>query len=162
MARGRCEGDCAEVGADGGVDLAVQPGAGIGVEFRVLGPVEVLAGGSQVPLGGLKQRTLLAALLLDANRVVPVGRLVDALWGEHPPMTAGAQVQGYVSALRRVLARGPAAERIVTRPPGYLLQVGPGELDLDVFQGLAARARRALAHVEAAGAAEAAEACRAA
>ena len=71
------------------------------VEYRILGPLEVAVGGRRMPIGGPKQRTLLAALLLHANRVVSVAQLVDAVWGEAPPGTAVAQVQGYVSALRR-------------------------------------------------------------
>jgi hypothetical protein len=68
------------------------------VEYRILGPLEVEVGGRSLPIGGPKQRTLLAMLLLGANRVVSVARLVDAVWGEAPPTTAIAQVQGYDSS----------------------------------------------------------------
>ena len=115
------------------------------VEYRILGPLEVDVGGRRVPTGGPKQRTLLAVLLVHANQVVPVTRLVDAVWGEAPPTTAVAQVQGYVSVLRRLLPGSAEKGPILTRAPGYLLQVEPGQLDVDVFERLAAEARSALA-----------------
>jgi DNA-binding SARP family transcriptional activator len=102
------------------------------VEFRILGPLEVADEHGPKPLGAAKQRLVLAVLLLSANRVVSRDRLVDAVWGDAPPDTATTALQGYVSGLRKVL--GP--ERLVTRPPGYLLQVEPGSLDLDRFEGL--------------------------
>jgi DNA-binding SARP family transcriptional activator len=102
------------------------------MEFRVLGPLEVREGDRSLPLGGAKQRALLALLLLNANRVLSRERLIDELWGDDPPETAVATVQVYVSRLRKVLG----AERLVTRPPGYLLQVAPGELDMDEFERL--------------------------
>jgi DNA-binding SARP family transcriptional activator/tetratricopeptide (TPR) repeat protein len=109
------------------------------VEFGVLGPLRV--NGGNVVLAG-KVRVLLAALLLQANRVVPVDVLVDALWDDAPPSSARTTLQGYVKQLRQVL--GPAvAERIVTRPPGYLIEVRPGELDLGSFTGLSDRGRAA-------------------
>ncbi len=111
-----------------------------------MGPVEVRAGEHPLPLAGPRQRTLLALLLLNANRVVSVDRIVDAIWGETPPATATTQVQAQISALRRRLAGGDrSGERIVTHPPGYLIRVEPGELDVDVFEQRAAQARRALA-----------------
>lgn len=111
------------------------------MRFRVLGPLEVWDGPRPVPVGGPQQRALLAVLLLNANRVVPVERLVFALWGERPPATARSLLQGCVAQLRRVLPGRP----LVTRAPGYLLRVGPGELDLDRFEELAAAAERATA-----------------
>ena len=96
-------------------------------EFRVLGPVEASVDGEPIRLPAAKPRALLAALLLDRNRVVSVSRLIDDLWGEAPPETATKALQGYVSQLRKVF--GP--ERLMTKPPGYELRVENGELDLD-------------------------------
>ena len=102
------------------------------MEFRILGPLEVLSDGQAVDLGGAKQRALLAVLLLDANNVVSNDRLIDALWEDDPPETAQKALQVYVSGLRKLLGK----ERVQTRSPGYLLRVGEGELDLDRFRRL--------------------------
>jgi DNA-binding SARP family transcriptional activator len=96
------------------------------MEFRILGPLEVLEKGRQVDLGGAKQRALLAVLLLHANEVVSTDRLVDALWEEEAPETGRKALQVYVSQLRKALGR----ERIVTHSTGYRLQVEEDELDL--------------------------------
>jgi YVTN family beta-propeller protein len=109
-------------------------------EFRLLGPVEAVIGGRPVALGGAKQRALLAALLLDANEVVSTGRLTEALWGEDAPASAAKSLQVHVSRLRHELA-----ERLVTRAPGYVLQVAPEEVDLLQFERLVEEARRDLA-----------------
>jgi predicted ATPase/DNA-binding SARP family transcriptional activator len=106
------------------------------VEFRVLGPLEVWDDGRRLELGARKQRELLGLLLLRANEVVSVRRLVDELWGEHPPATAAKLVQGYVSALRKTIG----ADVVVTRAGGYLIRVANGELDLQLFEGLLAQA----------------------
>jgi DNA-binding SARP family transcriptional activator len=106
------------------------------MEFRLLGPMEVADQDRPLDLGALKQRSLLAVLLLNANDVVSVERLVDEVWGESPPATVGKSVQVYVSRLRRQLG----ADRLVTRAPGYLLRVDPGELDLERFERLVAEA----------------------
>jgi DNA-binding SARP family transcriptional activator len=111
------------------------------VEFRVLGPVEALAEGGPVSLPAAKPRALLALLLLSRNRVVPVSRLVDELWGEAPPETATKALQGYVSQLRKSLG----ADRVLTKPPGYSLRVEDGELDLDRFEHLVRAGRELLA-----------------
>jgi DNA-binding SARP family transcriptional activator len=97
------------------------------MEFRILGPLEVLANGQALDLGGLKQRALLAMLLLEPNRAVSTSRLIDAVWEEDPPDTAAKALQVYVSRLRKLLGR----ERLETRAPGYRLRVDEGELDLD-------------------------------
>jgi len=111
------------------------------MEFRILGPLEVVDGqGDVVPLGGGKQRALLARLVLDANRAVAVETLVDGLWGESVPETATKAVQIYVSQLRKQLGR----DRIVTRPPGYLVDAPPHAVDLFRFEGLLADGRAAL------------------
>jgi DNA-binding SARP family transcriptional activator len=107
------------------------------MEFRILGPLEVVDRGRMVDLGGQKQRGLLAVLLLQANRVVASDRLIDALWEEEPPETARKAVQVYVSQLRKLLG----SDVLLTRPPGYLLRVEPGMLDLDRFEALRREAR---------------------
>jgi DNA-binding SARP family transcriptional activator len=110
------------------------------VEFRVLGPVEVVVDGRPISLPAAKPRALLAALLLSSNRVVSVGRLTEDLWGEEPPETATKALQGYVSQLRKALG----ADRLLTKPPGYSLRVEEGELDLDRFERLAREGRELL------------------
>ena len=102
------------------------------MEFRILGPLEVVDADRSVSLGGGRQRGLLALLLTHSNEVVSTDRLVDQLWGAQPPKAALNTIQYYVSQLRKVLG----ADRIVTRPPGYLIRVEPGELDLERFEGL--------------------------
>jgi len=105
------------------------------MEYRVLGPVEVLADGRPVAIGGPKPRSLLVLLLLNAGRVVPTSQVIEALWGGRPPMSGATRVQGVVSQLRASFARaGVTGGPIATRPPGYLLTVGDGELDLEVFE----------------------------
>ena len=99
-------------------------------EFRILGPLEVVDETGPLLLGGQKQRAVLALLLLDANRVVSVDRLIDALWGENPPKTAMTSLQNFVSQLRKTLG----SEVLETKPPGYRLRVRAGELDLELFQ----------------------------
>ncbi|MGH3077107.1 MAG: BTAD domain-containing putative transcriptional regulator [Gaiellaceae bacterium] len=118
------------------------------IEFRVLGPLQVVKGGRALPLGGLKQRGLLALLLFERNRVVPRDRLVDALWGEEPPASATNSVQVYVSKLRRLLEDADAADGgrgLITEPPGYALRIPAGALDADEFEHLLAEGKAALA-----------------
>ncbi|TDC84965.1 tetratricopeptide repeat protein [Micromonospora sp. KC606] len=110
--------------------------------YHLLGPVTVHDDGVPVPLGGPKPRTILAALLLDANRVVAEEQLVALTWGETWPATVRGQLQAYVSGLRRRLG----AATIVRRPPGYLITVRPGELDLHDFDEAVARAQRETAN----------------
>jgi DNA-binding SARP family transcriptional activator len=116
------------------------------MEFRLLGPLEVAEHERSLSLGGLKQRSLLAVLLLHANQLVSAEYLIADLWGDAPPATAAKSIQVYVSRLRREL--GPA--RLATRAPGYVLHVDPSELDLARFERLLGEARAA----DAAGAAE--------
>jgi DNA-binding SARP family transcriptional activator len=116
------------------------------LEFRILGPLEVATDRRRVRLGGRRQRATLAILLLDANRVVPVERLADELYAGRPPATAVTQVQRQVSELRTALGSAAAIE---TRPPGYLLPLAPGQLDLSRFESLTERAA-GTAHGEAA------------
>ena len=111
------------------------------MEFRILGPVDVLAGGQSVPLPAGKPLSLLRVLLLNRNRVVSAGVLIDELWGDNPPETATKALQGHVWQLRKALG----AERVVTKPPGYSIRVEDGELDLDRFEQLAREGRERLA-----------------
>jgi DNA-binding SARP family transcriptional activator len=104
------------------------------VEFRILGPLEVLADGRPLPIAGEKQRALLALLLLHANEVVSSDCLLDQLWGERPPAAGATALRVRVSQLRKAL--GVAAERLETKPPGYRLRLTSGELDLDRFSRL--------------------------
>ncbi len=109
------------------------------MEFRILGPLEVVAEGRVLRLGGAKQRALLALLLFHANEPVSVDRIVDELWGERPPPTAAKNVQVYVSHLRKALGDGI----VVTTHPGYTLRVAEGSLDAQrVEQILAAASGR--------------------
>jgi DNA-binding SARP family transcriptional activator/DNA-binding beta-propeller fold protein YncE len=107
------------------------------MEFRILGPLEVVEDGRPVSIRRGKEQALLAYLLLHANEVVPSGRLIDALWDERPPPTASKILQNAVSHLRKELGDG----RLLTRDPGYLLRVEEGELDLQRFEQLAREGR---------------------
>lgn len=104
------------------------------MEFRVLGPIEVIDEGGVVPLNAAKPRALLAMLLLRANEFVPSDRLIDDLWGAAPPASAPKILQTYVSQLRKALGQ----QAIETGPAGYRLRVDPGDLDLLRFRRLAA------------------------
>lgn len=106
-------------------------------DFRVLGPLEVATEDGPLALGGQKQRAVLAVLLLDANRVVSVDRLLDAVWGEQPPRTALTSLQNFISQLRKLL--GP--DVLETRPPGYRLNVPAGAIDLERFRSAVDEAR---------------------
>jgi len=107
------------------------------VEFRILGPVEVVDHGRTVEIRRGKQLALLVYLLLHRNEAVATDRIIDELWGERPPPTAPKALQNAVSQLRRALGE----DRIVTRAPGYSLRVDRGELDLERFEMLVERGR---------------------
>ncbi len=106
------------------------------MEYRVLGNLEVLAGGASLALGPPKQRAVLAVLLLNARQIVPAERLIDLVWGESPPRTAAHSVQVYISELRRILANGSADHVIQTRPPGYTINAEPEAIDARRFEVL--------------------------
>jgi DNA-binding SARP family transcriptional activator/class 3 adenylate cyclase len=108
-------------------------------DFRVLGPLEVVGAKGPIPLGGQKQRALLALLLIRAGEVVSTDRIVNELWGEQPPKTATASLQNFVSQLRKLLG----TELVVTKQPGYMLKVAPEQLDLARFELALAEARGA-------------------
>jgi DNA-binding NarL/FixJ family response regulator/DNA-binding SARP family transcriptional activator len=110
------------------------------VEYRILGPLEVVEGGEPVRLDRLKERLVLAVLLLHSNELVSRERLIDELWGESPPPTAKKAVNGYISRLRKQLARN-GHDPIATADGGYRLEVGAGELDAADLRQLLATAR---------------------
>jgi class 3 adenylate cyclase len=113
------------------------------VEFGVLGPLEITAGGLPIGLAGARARAVLAMLLVHGNQVVPADRLTQELWRDRPRAADSLQVR--LSELRKALRSAGEADRLVTRPPGYLLQVRPGELDALRFEQLAAEGNAALA-----------------
>ncbi|MGY1683257.1 BTAD domain-containing putative transcriptional regulator [Geodermatophilus sp. SYSU D01176] len=113
------------------------------MQIRVLGPVEVVVDGQPRPLPGGGERELLALLALSAGRVVAVPALVDALWGEELPANPGNALQVRVSKLRRALAAAGIADALVTRPPGYVLDVDPRQVDALRLADLVAEARAA-------------------
>src|ERR1700749_1327763 len=117
-------------------------------DFGILGPLEVARCGRLVPLGGPRQRAVLALLLLEANRVVSLDRLAEDIWAGHPPEGWLTTVQIYISHLRQALepdrVRGAAGEVLVTRNRGYLLRVDGKQLDAARFQDGFAAGRAAL------------------
>ncbi|MGE2736345.1 BTAD domain-containing putative transcriptional regulator [Mycolicibacterium vaccae] len=106
----------------------------------MLGPLQVVHGGSAIDIGPRKQRAVLAALLLAQRRVVSTDRLADAVWGDAVPAAATASLQVYISNLRRALRDSPTASPIVRQPPGYYLDVEPDDVDLTVFTSGCGRA----------------------
>ncbi|MER5277881.1 BTAD domain-containing putative transcriptional regulator [Streptomyces sp. NPDC002809] len=126
------------------------------MRFGLLGPVLLHDGARAAGVSSPKGRVLLAALLLQANRPVALEHLRNALWGEHPPAGAQAALPNHVTRLRRLLALADGgASRLRAVPPGYLLEVHNGELDLDVFEERRTLARRAHADADWTGAARA-------
>jgi predicted ATPase/DNA-binding SARP family transcriptional activator/class 3 adenylate cyclase len=120
------------------------------MEFRILGPLEVLDDhGRPLVLSGAKQRALLAVLLLRAGEVVSTDRLIDELWGEEPPETARSVLQVHVANLRKVLEparpKRAASYLLRTKPPGYLFDLGPHGFDLVHFEQFVAHGRDGLA-----------------
>jgi DNA-binding SARP family transcriptional activator len=112
------------------------------MEFRMLGPLEVIDSHGVIRLQGTKPRALLTVLLLNANRPVSADRLALALWGEDAAPTAVKTVHVHVSRLRKALGDEHV---LITTPAGYRLRVRPGELDTERFESLVAEGRRALA-----------------
>src|SRR4051794_35926805 len=110
------------------------------MDFAILGPLLVIGPDGPIGIKAPKQRSLLAMLLLEYRQdVIPAERLIDVLWGEHPPATATKALQVLISQLRRALG----ADTIVTRSGGYAIQLADGALDLQHFEALVARARGA-------------------
>ena len=120
------------------------------MDFRILGSLQVVVGEREIPLGGARQREVLAVLLLHRGEVVSVDRVVDEVWGEQPPDTATKTVQVYVSRLRKALGDGV----LVTRDGGYALEVKGDSVDADRFEQLADEGRQALESGDPRGACE--------
>jgi DNA-binding SARP family transcriptional activator/tetratricopeptide (TPR) repeat protein len=110
------------------------------VEFRVLGPVEVVVDGAPISLAGARQEIVLTMLLLEAGHIVSVERLIDAIWDDDPPPTCRRQVQMTVSNLRRSLREFGGSGVIATRPAGYAIHVTAAAFDLMQFEQLVADA----------------------
>jgi DNA-binding SARP family transcriptional activator len=126
------------------------------MQFRVLGPLEVIADGRTVELPAAKHRALVAALLVHANQAVSADRLIGALWDSQPPASAAKTLQTYVSQLRRDLERATAGgdwRTLRTVEGGYRLQVDPDALDAARFERLTDEGRRALTRLDATSAA---------
>lgn len=117
------------------------------MDFRILGPLEVLDDGRAVALAGSKPRALLAPLLLHANETLTSDRLIDELWGERPPHAAAKTLRMHVSRLRKALSGddGCGAGLIGTRERGYSLAIYPEQLDAWRFEKLVAEGRDELA-----------------
>src|SRR5438876_8984611 len=111
------------------------------MNFGILGPLEVRGDRGELPIGGGKQRALLALLLIHPNESLSTDTLIDQLWADEPPPTAAKILQNYVSQLRRVLGD----DRLLTQARGYAVRVAPGELDLDRFRQQFEEGRRAQA-----------------
>ena len=122
------------------------------LQFRILGPLEVRCGQHVVKLGGRKQRTVLAVLLVHREDVVSTEQLIDAVWAEEPPATAKNALQVYVSQLRRSLLCGAREELIETRADGYRLLASEAEIDAGLFGVAASEGRAALDRGDAFGA----------
>jgi predicted ATPase/DNA-binding SARP family transcriptional activator len=126
------------------------------MQFGILGPLEVHEADHHVQVGGLKQRALLAILLMHANQVVSTDRLIELIWGDEAPETAGHSLQVYVSELRKALEPGRRAGAphtlLISRPSGYMIKIGDDDLDLGRFMQLVEAGRRSMAN----GAADAA------
>jgi DNA-binding SARP family transcriptional activator len=124
------------------------------MNIYILGPVEIVIGGQEIPMTGKHQRALIAALASEAGKVVSSSRLIDTLWGDRPPVTARTKLQGHVCALRKALtSRDPASRDpgsqspgadarwpLITRTPGYLLSTDRVSVDLLGYRSLLARA----------------------
>ncbi|HEV2919688.1 MAG TPA: BTAD domain-containing putative transcriptional regulator, partial [Actinomycetota bacterium] len=117
------------------------------IDFFLLGPLEARQRERPLRLGSIKHRMLLAKLLLHPNQVVSTEELIVAVWGEEPPPTVKQSLQNHVAALRKAIEDGNGAgpRTLVTRDPGYLLQIDPERLDLHRFQRLDHEGREALA-----------------
>jgi DNA-binding SARP family transcriptional activator len=127
----------------------VTPDAGLGgLEFRILGPMEVVRDGQPVSVGGARPRAVLALLLLNANRTVSSDRMIEELWHSPPPDTALNSLHVHISHLRSALEPDRAASAssrvILRRDPGYAIQVADAQFDLFRFESLWGDARRSL------------------
>ena len=126
--------------SDVGIPLEGRGGYGRPVRLQILGPLQVTEGNGPIPLGGPKQRAVLAHLLLRANHLVPTEVLIDDVWGDEPPEAARKSLQAYASNLRKALG----SERLEGSRAGYVLHADPTEVDAFHFQALLRDARRLL------------------
>jgi DNA-binding SARP family transcriptional activator len=125
------------------------------MEFRILGPLEVIGDdGASIAVGGSRERGVLALLLLSANRVVPSERLAADLWGDRAPEGAAHALRVHVSRLRRALREAGVDGVLVTQSPGYVARVPPGALDAARFEALLGRGREAASRADYRAAAE--------
>lgn len=118
----------------------------MGVEFRLLGAVEIWSGDHAVDAGEPRRRAVLAALLFDADRVVPATTLIDRVWGEDPPAQAVKTLGTHVTRIRRTLSRaghGEDVASVISQAGGYRIIINPDKVDLHRFRGLVAEARDA-------------------
>src|SRR6516225_12207501 len=123
-----------------GADSPLTPRGRRRMRVGILGPFHLEDGGRQITISGVRQRAVLAGLLLHANQVVPSEQLLVDLWGEDSPPSAANALQAAISRLRRAL---PAA-RLMTKAPGYLVRIFPEELDVSQFEQLVSEGREAL------------------
>ncbi len=114
------------------------------MRFRILGPLEVLSPNGWTAIGAPRWRSLLACLLVRPGQLVPTESLIYELWGDSPPSTAKNLVSIYVHRLKKVIG-DTGGEMLTYRAPGYMLRIAPGDLDLQVFESLAAEGSAALA-----------------
>jgi DNA-binding SARP family transcriptional activator/DNA-binding beta-propeller fold protein YncE len=115
-----------------------------GVAFSLLGSLEARVDSERLPLGGARQRSLLALLLLHANEPVSRERLIEGVWGAERPSTIAAALNVHLSKIRKLLAAAGGDAALVTEPHGYVLRVDPERLDLHCFERLAREGREAL------------------
>jgi DNA-binding SARP family transcriptional activator/tetratricopeptide (TPR) repeat protein len=111
------------------------------MNLKLLGPLELIVDRRSLDIGGARQRTILATLALNANRITTVEQLVDAVWDTSPPETARGQIQTCISSLRKLFTSAGRPEAIDTHPHGYQLRLGAAELDSEEFGELVAAAR---------------------
>jgi DNA-binding SARP family transcriptional activator len=123
------------------------------VEFMILGALDVRHDGKEVKIGGPRQRIALAMMLLEPGKIIPLSRLIEAMWDGEPPATARAQVQICISNLRRTMAAVGGPDLIDTHSHGYLIRLDSSTLDLHEFQAAGGAGRRALAEGDAVSAA---------
>src|SRR5437588_2582531 len=109
------------------------------LDFLILGPFQVIDD-QPLALGGPRQRAVLALLLLNRGEVITADRMIDELWGEHPPPTVGKAIHVYISNLRKAVGEGV----LLTSEGGYMLAVEPNQVDAERFDGSVARGRTAL------------------
>ena len=114
------------------------------MEFRILGPLEVVHDGRKLALGKAQQQAVIGLLALRAPQPVPIDRLVDEVWGERPPASAHHAIQVYVSEIRKLLRSAGAEATVTTSTAGYALEVDPERVDANRFERLVTAAQSAV------------------